>query len=643
MNSLRVVNKRLTGMVLLVVAAFLIPFASFAAGSETAVLNFTDLINGPDVGLGDGKGSGVIVTIWGQNMASEDGDSKIYFKDSKDVVREVAYTYYWKKADGQLPGGPANLYESHYMYEVAVSIPDSAVGLGGLYAVINGRQTNSLPFTVRTGNIYHVKTTGSNSNSGSYDESWATVSSSTNGAASKIKGGDIVYVHHHSVDSNFASGGNKKGIYISSVEGTLDNQIGIIAYPGARVLAEGENHGVDVYHTYGMVISKYIVKAGNYERPVEGTEAASKVLPTGYAAGIDATMDGRIVGNEITDIEGRCTSGNTGAITGGAPRWDGVGNSKVLGNYIHDFGCDQSSDFQHVTYFTNRSAGVNKVRGWEMGWNYLKDNKSKHGLHNYDEEESGEDCGDVYGTILLHDNVIINQKGYGISVSANDFDVYDETSKTYSSCWSADVKIYNNIIMNVGFGPGWSHDIASNGINIVDRGLTGTIEISNNTIWGWSDPENIDNVKFGKKSGHKAGIAIGGGGDSVNLVIKGNVFYSELDVPFFKVEPQLADNVSGGRNVWYFRGAFTPSKAIQPNWDSSAATFDPQLTIVGSNVSVSNHSSSVVLAEEAVAEYVASGFVSERDIYGNTRGLSPELGAVEFMLRPGRVLEFTVE
>ena len=43
-----------------------------------------------------------------------------------------------------------------------------------------------------------------------------------------------------------------------------------------------------------------------------------------------------------------------------------------------------------------------------MGWNYLKDNYSKNGIHFYDEDAgSGTECGQFSGDVLIHDNVVV--------------------------------------------------------------------------------------------------------------------------------------------------------------------------------------------------------------------------------------------
>src|SRR5690606_26337924 len=111
------------------------------------LLLFSDLISGPDTGLGDGLGSGVIVTVWGQHLGSTQQGSQAEFCDSEAICRD-AHVYYWKKANGIAPPGPANLYESHGMQEIALSIPDAAPGAGEIRLTI-GADTTALPFTVR--------------------------------------------------------------------------------------------------------------------------------------------------------------------------------------------------------------------------------------------------------------------------------------------------------------------------------------------------------------------------------------------------------------------------------------------------------------------------------------------------------------
>jgi len=57
--------------------------------------------------------------------------------------------------------------------------------------VVNGNRSNSLPFTVRSGNIYFVKTNGNDdTGDGSWSRPWHTIPKAVN----TIAPGDIAYI-----------------------------------------------------------------------------------------------------------------------------------------------------------------------------------------------------------------------------------------------------------------------------------------------------------------------------------------------------------------------------------------------------------------------------------------------------------------
>lgn len=311
------------------------------------VLNFSDIISGPTVGLGDGLGSGAIVTIWGNQLGSSQADSKIYFKDSLGSEKEMSHLYYWKNANGTLPSGSADLYSYQKMQEIAASIPDSPDGLGEIYIIAGGIKSNSLPFTVRSGNIYHVKNSGNDSTGdGSWTNPLATVSADSNGASSKMSPGDIVYIGDGVEEVNHGSGYKMTAITLKA-SGTIENQLAMVAYPGAAILAQAENIGIRNFSGAShWVSSKYVVKSGKW---VSGSSSTKSVA-------INTFKGGRLVGNNITDREAfagadGCAEGQAGAIVGNALGSDQVSGVKVFGNYLHDWGCDATSKFEHTTYF----------------------------------------------------------------------------------------------------------------------------------------------------------------------------------------------------------------------------------------------------------------------------------------------------
>ncbi|MFQ5735862.1 MAG: hypothetical protein ACE5GY_03250, partial [Thermodesulfobacteriota bacterium] len=297
------------------------------------VLYFSDIESGPATGLGDGKGSGAIVTVWGANLGSSQGSSTI----SVGGV-PAAYVYYWGNADTTGASGPADLYTYHKMQTISFSVPATAAyGANTISVTVNGTQTNTLPFTVRAGNIYHVKTTGSDSGDGSWGKPWRSLAYVGTGAGGAITPGDTIYV-----GDGVTAIGSTAGFAIKYIKATKANPISVIAYPGAYVLAQG-----------GHAISNWNHDSSYWN--------ISKLVAKTTSVGIDAFKGGRFVANEITNAPGECADGQGGAITGNnyvapySPDKDMVGGGiKVFGNYIHDFGCDSTSKLHHVFYISQR-------------------------------------------------------------------------------------------------------------------------------------------------------------------------------------------------------------------------------------------------------------------------------------------------
>jgi len=506
------------------------------AYAAAPVLFFTDMTNGPSSGLNDGYGQGTIVTLWGRNLGNSQAASTLTIGGIAP-----AHIYYWKNADGRLPGGPADLYTYSKMQEIAFSVPGTLTkGTYQIQLKVNGILSNTLPFTVRSGSIYYVSETGNNSTGdGSWVHPWKTVSRYTNGASTKIQPGDIVYVLDGVQEINSYSSG-LTGIRIDYLVSGAMNQTAFAAYPNSRCTAQGDNQGIDSYKAKGIVISKYVIRIGNYDEPSVGD---TTILHPGTARGIRPTASGRIVGNEITDIPGKCTSGEQGAISTNCASYDYLSDARILGNYIHDFGCDQTSKFQHTVYLSIRSNTITNVSPWELGWNVLKDNKSKYGLNNYD-ETYGTTCGNFSGTVKIHDNYVLNQRGPGINIGSRAADG--------SICWSGSFDVYNNILLNSGKGPKDEANAEEAAIRIGDRGMSSTIRIYNNTIYAYGD-------------------SYGGGGEAgiwfyttsnyghVTCSIKNNIIVDTQGYAFTNIDPGKYPHVSGDHNLWFSTKGTTAS------------------------------------------------------------------------------------
>ena len=510
---------------------WLFPVIAHAAGT---VLYFSDITNGPKKGLKDGLGSGAIVTIWGANLGDSQKTSKVYVGGVA-----AAHVYYWGNADGSAMAGPAKLYESHGMQTISFSIASTAAdGTGNIYVVVDGVQSNTLPFTVRAGNIYHVKTTGENSSgNGSWRSPWKTLGFIVNESGSNnpaVGAGDIVYAHDGVQEAD--------GLSVRMSGNSVMLPISLVAYPGAVVTVRGSSG-------FGF---------GNYNADVKYWNVA-KVVFQSTGSAIQMTLRGRVVANAVTNITNQCPNGQSAGIHGfGTPR-DNISGAKVLGNYIHDFGCDSTGKLHHTTYMTNRSG--TPVEAWELGWNHLRNNKTVHGLHAYDEGI----CGDVNGVVKIHDNVVVNQRGVGIGLATATFGGAD-------TCFSMPVEIYNNILIEPGKGPAWppNDGIWTVGISITGHGNKSQVKIFNNTIYGYGDNTVYSQYRAGNAAFY-TGKGATSGRFAGTLEFRNNIIYNTQN--FAYLDGDTGTSIAGSNNLYYYGGNSIPSSP--PSWDTAPIISDP--------------------------------------------------------------------
>lgn len=593
------------------------------------VLHFSDLISGPDTGVGDGLGSGTIVTVWGNNLGSSQGTSKIYFEDSTTTAREAAYVYYWRNATGELPGGPADLYTTHKMQEIAFSIPDSATGAGTIYVDVGGVESNTLAFTVQAGDIFYISSTGSGSNDGSWATPWSAMDYPTSNSVcnqASFGAGDIVYAKDSMTETDAA---------LRYKIGTLTNRCALVSYPNGRYTTTGggisNNYPYD--HDYWIISKCSIASDTN---------------------GISPGVGWRMVGNKITDISG--ADGQGGAISGSTGL---AGNDEIplycFGNYIHDFGYSGTSSLHHVFYLSNRNrnhvigsdgnvymcktdhtsssstapitggsweaywelstmdSGYStnwadatayddgKIYGYELGWNRLEDNMARNGLHVYDETR----CGDYLSDISVHDNWVRNQAGASIAVGT--LGAY-----TDSPCISVDVYIYNNIIVNAGQDPfaGWGS------IYIYGDSFTGDAYVYNNTVYGdQTTTGSTANVITVPGATWSSDYPYGGDWHFVN-----NALYDTDDTQW--ENPTAANKVPATHtnNLWYDGGDNNPTDP--PSWDTTPLESDPSFVSNGTDFNLQSDSPCVGAGANL------SGTLTY-DFYGNTRS-AWDIGAAEY-------------
>lgn len=505
-------------LVIIVLSLFVcLPDSGIAA---PPVLNFSDIDSGPKTGNTDGVGSGAIVTIWGNNLGSTQSTSAVYVGG----VQATAI-YYWKDADGNLPGGPADLKTYHKMQEIAFAVPAGAVdGANTIKVTVDGVTSNTLPFTVRTGNIRFVKAGGADSGAGTWSSPWLTPNYAASGSSAAVAG-DIIYFVGVASTTGLKIGGN------SGLAGTASTPFSFITYPNTTASMSGAPGGSEstvvmpwyneARHTTGINLSKLSITAAGNGGGIGGAPN-----------GVMTSQDCRYVGLAITGPT--VYGGYGGAVTNTTY---GTQGGVFLGLYIHHYGyptgweynsnlnlwtsppydgiagvgctnCTTVDRYQHLFYISNR-AGY-RVNAYEIGWGHFTDNPILEGIHIYDQAPGG----GWTGTIKAHHNVIKNQRGGAIDID------YPDTTP---------VEVYNNIIISDTNTPysGEAFKIANTN--------NSNIKVYNNTVYGYNTiSSNIGSL----------------------VDFRNNIMVDTRGVTFFSTTPTYQSN-----NLFYSTGS-----TAKPSW-----------------------------------------------------------------------------
>lgn len=492
------------------------PSTSQLQSASAPVLFFSDLTSGPKTGNSDTSGGrngldGAIVTIWGRNLGSTQGRGRVYVNGA-----EAASYYYWGNATA-----PADLYTYHQMQMISFQVSRLAQdGSGSIYIVVNGQPSNTLPFTVRAGNIYFATTTGHDgTGDGSWSNPWRTISK----AADSLAPGDIAYIGD-GVDQTTETDYNA-AVNLGS-DGTEGHPKALVVYPGAT--SNVGNMAIErAFHVWNGGTGSYSVHW-----------VLAKFRMTTGQVGVTAQTGFRVVGNYVTAPNG---DGMDGAI-------GGIGNGiYILGNELENVGSANCSKLYHAIYIS----GVRRDTGpraptesnREVAWNYIHDNLSNRAINIYSEQE--------YAAYIqqhrIHDNVIINQRGDGILLG------YYVTGDNW---------LYNNLVINAGLGPEWMDDPSYHTgirINTGHENVTQTVVYAyNNTLYGngWSGatfPGETGSLLIAPRA-------------STTVQLSNNIIYSTG-------EPYLAGEstslpATDYRNCWYGNGS-------PPAWDTTAINDDP--------------------------------------------------------------------
>ena len=381
---------------ILILAVLLTSLVAIAQNVPPAIF-FSDLASGPNTG---GQNSaGAFVTIHGKGFGASQGSSTV-----------------------TIGGGAAASYQSWSDTTVTFQL-GSAAKTGSIAINVGGATSNSIPFTVRSGSIYYVATTGSDRNSGSYTAPWKTLAH----AVISMRAGSTIYVEN---------GYTQSTELLLSRSGSTSSPLAILGYPNSSVTI-----GSSTATTTGIGISASNWVLANLI--VRGTQTAVSI---GSVSGI------RLAGSDVSCPNATSTAACI-ATSGGS-------SMAFLGNSIHDNGSSSSANL--ASYEAMYLLNTNSV---EIGWNVIANTLGCNAIEAHSSSA-------LQYSYKVHDNYIYKTPCEAISLD------------TVNPALGA-VSVYNNIIQSSGTGPapaGTSQGYEYAAI-VIGGGSSTPAQVYNNTIY----------------------------------------------------------------------------------------------------------------------------------------------------------------
>jgi hypothetical protein len=346
---------RLIRLALLIGFSCLVPAIASAQAPRAF---FTDLDSGPNAGGETVSGfSGAYVTLYGNFFGATQGTSTITW-NGLSCLRVVNW-------------GQAYLW---YQRTVVQLGPSCTAGTGNFVVTTSLGASNGIPFTVRSGTIYFVTTTGSDSAAGTFAAPWRTPLKAKN----TMVAGDITYIRtgtYGGIDNFGAT------LSINGKEGTAGNNIAMVGYPGELPMLDGGNQDYSFRCNYSTCRFWTI---------------ANLSMPNAHDRGVywqESPSDGmRLVANKIYN------SDHENVVFEGL-----LTNHKIYGNEMYNPDHVGPSAKGYSIYWG--AYGIQD--GIDFGWNSLHfdlpGSYESKGMQFY-----GHKNGDRFRNVVIHDNMFAN-------------------------------------------------------------------------------------------------------------------------------------------------------------------------------------------------------------------------------------------
>jgi hypothetical protein len=511
----------------LLLLPLLMALNAFCAMAQAPRLFFTDLDSGPNAGGENVNGfAGAYVTLYGNFFGSSQGSSTVTW-NGLNCLRVLPAT-----------GSYTGWGMAHFWYQkIIVQLGSGCTpGTGNFVVTVNGQASNGIPFTVRSGHIYFVSTTGSDSNAGTALSPWRTITH----CRDSISAGDTCYIENGVSQTATDNYDAALDIYNG---GTAGSPMAMVAYPGASVSIGNSTN------SYGLRVPEIGIS------PAYWTFAEINFGPNGEAMNPFQANNWRIVGNKF-----QCPNANGQS---GCYETNESSYNKFFGNEVTNVSTSLgfvANKQQHGVYWSSDSNHI------EAGWNYIHDNMDCRAIQVHSSPLGGGGSSDPTGynqyDISIHDNFIYGDPCDGINLATVDPS-------------QGKVELYNNVIAHTGMGPspqgGDSGDYS--GIYfayITNNGPVGggTIEVYNNTLY-----DTGSYVGFGGENG---AFMINGGETSLLIKLRNNLVLQLSNEPYVNGQGANSTYVSGSNNIW-FGGSGSAPTFTSGNITSNPLLVNPSL------------------------------------------------------------------
>lgn len=570
------------------------------------VLFFTDLTSGPASGNSDPTytlNGGVYVTLYGNFFGTTQGSSTVTL-NGVPCLKVVSWGSSWL-----------------WYQKIIVQLTDSCSS-GNFVVATSSGSSHGLPFTVRSGNIYYVSNSGSDTKAGTFASPWKTIPKAVQTAGAKP--GSIVYVENG--DNQTGDDGQDWSAALTLrtqwCRGTSAQPDALVVYPRASSTIgspNGPNGGIRGTDSTGGGGSCQ----GNWT--FAGFVLRGVIQAAGIAGGGSTNVETpseswRFIGNDLSCPCPACANSSVSTACFQAMVADNV---SWLGNNMHDVGpgspTKSTSDQYQGVYFSTDSNHL-----W-VAWNQIYNIYGCRGIQTHSSTTSAfPHSGQNQYDIHIHDNVI-----HDTSCDAIVLDTIDPSKGT--------VEVYNNAIWNAGMGPAtlegggdWSC-IYVPGETKAGRAGSGDVNVYNNTLFNCGE--------FGGKNAPwpnaQAGVSNGGNDPELNINMQNNIMYqiSNGNVSFperyWVNPPSNPVGIHGTHNLMYGIGAPPRSTAVTGTVNSN-----PSLANTSTNLCPDRCSTNLQLSTSAGAATGAGSTtppVPTYDLNGAARPSRPSIGAYEYV------------